>query len=440
MASTSLFEKPPVYAIIKAMINICLYEDAGYQNLFPLTVTKPIYNLRMGTSTLFEKFNHFFSYANITLHCRDYLKRILKETYHDYPINTINTGTPCLFINGRVIMTEELFAELQETAPEKNTLYTYQGQVVATYVRGDLLESLRSMLNSTPTSKELIEKLRTKTVTKELDSAYLISNLWDILAYNQDILVQDFYRNTTPGIVKGNLSTYSVIYNENNVFIDHNTTIEDFVLIDATHGPVYIENNVHIESHSRLEGPLYIGENTRILGGKIKGSTIGRNCKIAGEVSASVIQSYTNKAHGGFIGHSVIGEWVNLGAYTTTSNLKSNYSGISLLLEDQRIESGQTFIGSIIGDHVKTGIHTTLNTGTIIGLGSVVYDSGYHDKFIPLFSWGTPGNYTAHQLDKFFTTAEQMMKRRNKKLTDGEKELYEFVYQRHKKALTTRPV
>ena len=185
-------------------------------------------------------------------------------------------------------------------------------------------------------------------------------------------------------------------------------------------------------AHSRIEGPVYIGENTTILGGNIKSSSIGKNCKIYGEVSDSIFQGYSNKAHHGFIGHSYIGEWVNLGAGTTTSNLKINYDNVKLKKGNQLIQTQSMFLGSIIGDYAKTAIGVQLNTGTIIHTGSVLLESYQNIKEIPSFSWGNPKNNKTVDIEKFIRTTQNMYHRRNKKLDDRQIELLNFLYESHK--------
>ncbi|MFC1617262.1 hypothetical protein ACFL2K_03480, partial [Candidatus Margulisiibacteriota bacterium] len=186
-----------------------------------------------------------------------------------------------------------------------------------------------------------------------------------------------------------------------------------------------IENGAHLEAFTYIEGPAYIGKNSKILGGKVTACSIGHNCKIAGEVSNSIFLSYSNKAHAGFIGHSYICEWVNLGAMTTNSNLKNTYSEIKLNLGKEQVNTNQIFLGAMIGDYVKTGIGTLLNTGSIIGFGSTLFGPNIHDKYIAPFTWGEKGNYGKHQLDKFFQTAVKMMLRRGQELTVAESEVIE---------------
>jgi len=357
------------------------------------------------------------------MHCRPELKPILKTKIPKLSINRINTGAPCLFINGRVLFDQKLFNEIASLNKNQSHLLVYKGNIVAAYLRDKNLDYFKDTLENVPNSQDLINHLRTNCVAKELKTINMINNLWDLLSLNPQTIVSDFENKKQPGIIKGEIKPFTAIYNENNVFIEKGTVVEDFVTINAEHGPVYIEKNAYIESGSRLEGPLFIGQNTRILGGRISSCSIGTNCKVSGEMSNSIMLNYSNKAHTGFIGHSYIGEWVNLGAGTTTSNLKNTYGSVSIDNGTDTIKTNQTFFGSIIGDHTKTGINTTLNTGTIISYGCNIFGLGLHDKFIPAFSWGSPQKYTNYDLAKFFEIEQKMMARRSKKLELFEKEI-----------------
>ena len=414
------------------LIHICIFEDNEYEKLYPLTFNKPAYSLLAGIDTLFNKIARFYQTSNISLHCRDYIKPLVKQTFPNYTLNQINIGTPCLFINGRVLMNTELYSTLNQIDTKQNTIYTYQGTVVALYLRGELLNYMKICLNTTPSSKELIKQIRPKAIAKELNKITLINRPWDFIEQITDTIIKDFAYYRKPGIIKGNLKPFVSIYNEDNVFIGNKTNIEDFVVIDATKGPVYITNDVTIKAHSRLEGPLYIGPHTTILGGNFTNSSIGPSCKLKGDISNTIISGYTNKAHDGFLGHSMLGEWVNLGANTTTSNLKNNYSPITTYPSNTPFQTNQQFLGSIIGDHCKTSINTMLNTGTIIGFASQLSGTGFHHKYIPPFAWGSPNHYEPVDFNKLLNTIEKVMKRRNKKLSTATKETLQVLYQLYK--------
>ena len=308
------------------MIHICIFEDDAYPNLYPLTYSKPAYDLLVGTNTIYNNTIRYFGHGNLSLLCRPNLKNHVKRSHPKIVINALNKGSDCLFINGRVLITQHFLEELSRIDKSSSHLFTQQGTVLAAFIKRDKLSYIDPFLSEPPSNAALIAQLRPICVSREVEVAYVINYSWDILKYNELILKKDFIHLNKPGIIKGDLKPFSQLYNENNIFIDKNTHIEDFVVINAEKGPVYIEEGVTVEAHSRLEGPLYIGKGSHILGGKISSSSIGPMCKIAGEVHGSIFQGYTNKAHAGYVGNSVIGQWVNLGALTTTSNLKTNYT------------------------------------------------------------------------------------------------------------------
>jgi len=415
------------------MINYCIFEDDTVTNLFPITETRPLYDCLLGMSTIFEKFYQQFKNNNITLHTRSYLKPILQESYKEFNINNINTGSPCLFFNGRVIITESLTSKIKKIDPEQNTLFTYKENVVVAYLKGELLDIAIHLLKDLPNNLTIIKQIRSKCVVVELDECNIITNCWDFIFYNKLYLETDFKNSEKLGIIKGHISPFTAIYNESNVFINKNAYIEDFVIINAKNGPVYIEKNVKIHAHTRLEGPLFIGENTTIFGGRISHSTIGESCKIAGEITNSIIESFSNKAHSGFLGHSYVGRWVNLGAETTTSNLKNDYSNISIIVNNKKIPTNRQFLGTIFGDHVKTAIGTQLNSGSIINLGSIIFNHNFSTKYYPPFSWGNGTKKSYYQLEKFFESMKRVMQRRNIELSENYKQLYSLLHKNYTK-------
>lgn len=413
------------------MINLCVFEDSGYLNLYPLTFSKPAYDLLVGCNTLFEKIHHHYTHINITLHCRDYLTNTQKTAHPGFHINKISSGSACLFLNGRAVYNDALHKEIQlMTEEDHNGLLTQNGQVVALYLHGALIHEMKALLNKIAPSSDLIQQFRPHCVTRELEEVKIINSLWELLGWNSAVLQEDFNTFSTPGIIKGDIGPLCTITQENQVSIDKNTVVEDFVYLDSSKGPIIIEHDVHIESHSRLQGPLYIGAHSTIRGARVKNSSIGPHCKIGGEVSDSVFLRYSNKGHEGYTGNSYVGEWVNIGAMSTTSNLKNNYKPIKMQSHTQMIDTDQQFLGTVIGDHVKLGIGSLLDAGTVIGLGSSLYGPKTHPKYIPPFTWGTAGTYTLHQLNKLLETAGLVMSRRNVNLSDAHIELLSLLHEK----------
>jgi UDP-N-acetylglucosamine diphosphorylase/glucosamine-1-phosphate N-acetyltransferase len=216
--------------------------------------------------------------------------------------------------------------------------------------------------------------------------------------------------------------------NRDNIHIKSSSRISAGVILDATSGPIIIDEGAFIDIGALIKGPAYIGIESIINpGAKLRGHvSIGPSCKIGGEIEHTTFHGYSNKQHDGYLGHSYVGEWVNLGANTNNSDLKNNYSDIRVDMGNRQVDTGETFVGCFIGDYTKTGISTMINTGTYIGLGCNVFGSSFQDKHIPNFSWGTDGKKT--DLDKFIQTLKIVKERRDQEVTPGELELLNNIY------------
>jgi UDP-N-acetylglucosamine diphosphorylase/glucosamine-1-phosphate N-acetyltransferase len=194
--------------------------------------------------------------------------------------------------------------------------------------------------------------------------------------------------------------------------------IEPGVIFDTRNGPVVLESGVEVRSGARLEGPLWVGANTRLLGGPIRNSAIGPWSVVRGELSTTTMLGYANKSHEGFVGHSVLGRWVNLGAGTITSNLKSTYGPVRLHVNGVDLETGHQFLGSLLGDHAKTAIGTLLDTGSVVGVGANVFDALRPPKYVPPFAWGGATSERMTQ-QKFLEIVERVLPRRSVEVTDS---------------------
>jgi UDP-N-acetylglucosamine diphosphorylase/glucosamine-1-phosphate N-acetyltransferase len=202
--------------------------------------------------------------------------------------------------------------------------------------------------------------------------------------------------------------------------------VEPGTTFDVRRGVVVVEQHTHVKSGTRFEGPVYVGPRCEVLGGPIHGCSIGPMCKVRGEMSDSVMLGYANKGHYGFIGHSVIGRWVNLGAGTTTSNLKNTYGNVKLVIGEGQLETGRQFQGTLFGDHCKTAIGTMLNTGAVIGAGANVFGETAAVKYVPPFAWGLTGERM--KLDGFLRIAERVLPRRDVEFTDQVRAMLTALY------------
>jgi UDP-N-acetylglucosamine diphosphorylase/glucosamine-1-phosphate N-acetyltransferase len=258
-----------------------------------------------------------------------------------------------------------------------------------------------------------------------------ISHTWDIFSKNEPAILDDFelltLKRASEPLGKTNLQI-----GEGKIFIEKGAKIEG-VTVNTAAGPVYIGNNAEIMEGSLLRGPLAICNNTTVkMGAKIYGpTTIGPYSKVGGEVNNSVIFGYSNKAHDGFLGHSVISEWCNLGADTNTSNLKNTYDNIRLWSYPRRtfVNTHLQFCGLIMGDHSKCGINTMFNTGTVVGINANIFGSGFQRNFIPSFTWGGTSGHSGYDLEKALEVAQSVCKRRGIAFGEIDKEILTHIYQ-----------
>ena len=215
--------------------------------------------------------------------------------------------------------------------------------------------------------------------------------------------------------------------NEDKVFIGNNCTLKAGVILDASIGPIIIDENVTIEHHVSIKGPVYIGKGSLVSSGsKIKENTIiGPVCKVGGEISHCNFLGYSNKVHEGFLGHSYVGEWVNIGAGTNNSNLKNNYSNIRIIIDSKEYDTQKQFLGTLIGDYTRIAIGTTINTGTYLSIGSNIFNHEFSCKYMPAFSWGLNERVI---FNKFIDSILKMKNRRNKKITLAEMDFLETLY------------
>ena len=233
----------------------------------------------------------------------------------------------------------------------------------------------------------------------------------------------DFLAAPNDGVPEG-----SVVLGDPTHLVCLGAVVEPGVVFDVRNGAVVLDQGSEVRSGSRLEGPTYVGPATKVLGGFIRGSVFGPECRIRGEVAISVFMGYANKSHHGFVGHSIVGAWVNLGAGTTTSNLKNTYGSVRLELHGERIETGRTNVGSLFGNHAKTAIGTMLATGTVISAGANVFGTPTPPKFVPPFAWGCTGERMSE--DGFLKVAERVMARRNVELSAQRRESLRLTMRR----------
>lgn len=254
-----------------------------------------------------------------------------------------------------------------------------------------------------------------------------LDNVWDIAAHLQNMLLSDLPTLVTSLGARPLKQDGVTVLGGHGVFVVDGATVEPQTVFDTAAGPILLCRGASVQAFSRVVGPCYVGESSAILGGRVAGCSIGNVCRVHGEVSSTTFVGHSNKGHDGFIGHSVLGRWVNLGAGTITSNLKNTYGTVSLWTPDGIVDTKLQFLGTLFGDHAKTGIGLRLTTGSVIGTGANVYDS-MPPKAVAPFSWGGSVPYAAFAVDKFIDMAERMMARRQLELTESAKRWWRAVH------------
>ncbi|MEJ2635432.1 MAG: GlmU family protein [Calditrichia bacterium] len=398
-------------------MKIVLFEDENYANLLPLVYFRPVWELRCGATLLIDKMMSHLGKDSLGLIARSYLAEHYLDSDH---IFSGNAAGEVLFLNGRVLMSGSAAEELANLNPARvltkdNSVVAFRasGKALGDYFKDGLLLPDRVLNDYTGLETEI----------------RLIWYPWDLIDLNgseisrefsEENLIQRDARRSDDGVF---------ILGKENVYISENARIMPGVVINAEDGPVWIEEGVKVMPNAVLEGPLYIGRNSLIkTGAKIyENTSIGPVCKVGGEVEESIFQEYSNKQHDGFLGHSYLGSWINIGADTNNSDLKNNYGEISAYLNGKPIETGRRFLGLIMGDHSKTAINTMFNTGTIVGTNCNVFGAGFPPKFIPSFSWGGSSGLREYNFDKAVEVAEVVMGRRNKEFTEKDLHLFKSV-------------
>jgi len=409
-----------------------VFEDDNYGNFEPLTANRAVYQLRLGIDLLYEKWRSFLQPSEMRFCIRNKLAGAASERSalrcNDFE-GISRTGA--VFVNGRFVADDSLRAELLKSNQPR--LLLHDGNLVAAVVSADSDESRdleRLKFWGYGHFKDIVKRIEKQDVeVKEL------GHIWDFIRLNPDQIAVDFERilKSRAGAQISRTATIDpgcIIHRSEAVIVGDNAAIDTQVVIDARHGPVMIDDDVTIEPHTRIEAPCYVGKGSMLVGGRIReGCSIGPVCKIGGELEESIILGYSNKFHDGFLGHAYLGEWVNLGAMTTNSDLKNNYGSIRVDLGEGQIDTGMTKVGSFIGDHVKTGIGTMLNTGISIGFATNVFGAGLvADKHIPPFCWGGTGNYVEYDIERAIATARTVLKRRNVEFSGEDERLFRAIF------------
>ncbi|HRD40516.1 MAG TPA: GlmU family protein [Bacteroidia bacterium] len=386
-------------------MNLILIDDKKvWQQLLPLTYTRPVSEIRVGILTIREKWEkHLKVKASYQT-----------EVYLSGKFQFSASKGDSLFINSCVIPDDKLIAKIKKLKSGQglkhdNKWIAYKSEAI-NFNENTVLQNSEAYSNS----------------------LVLIEHVWDIFKKNGEAIQLDFSLLTKGRKSQVLSKSNTVIGKRNQIFLEKGAKAEA-AIFNTTSGPIYIGKNAEVMEGSVIRGPFSLGEESALkLSCKVYGpTTIGPHSKVGGEVNNSVIFGYSNKAHDGFLGNSVLGEWCNLGADTNNSNLKNNYGDVKLhsYATGKNEDTGLQFCGLIMGDHSKSGINTMFNTGTVVGVGANIFGGGFPPTHIPSFTWGGAEGMETYRLDKMFETAQRVFERRHLNLEAEDKKILEHIFE-----------
>jgi UDP-N-acetylglucosamine diphosphorylase/glucosamine-1-phosphate N-acetyltransferase len=400
-------------------MRIVVHEDAGAGRLGPLAQTRPVFDMRCGALSLLERARRCFAADEVAVLVRPELAAVCRFLLPGVPVNEpVATGGAVVLVNGRWL------------APALERIKV--GEASVAFTAGEVAFVALPDGASGLTVQNLADRLagwKSTLPRREVGGAMIVYP-WDLVTNNARALAQDepFWR-THHATVEGHWP--GLVGPAERFLVDPRAHIEPMVLIDTTKGPVLVDRDAVVQAFSRLEGPCYIGPGTHILAARVKGSSFGPQCRIGGEVETSIVHGHSNKAHEGFLGHSYIGEWVNFGSGTQTSDLRNDYGNVSVTIAGQKVETGLLKVGSFVGDHTKTSIDCMLNTGSVMGpFGQLVTNGSFLPRNLPAFCQFIQGRVLERtDLAEMFATAQRMMARRDVAWTETHADFFLELYE-----------
>jgi UDP-N-acetylglucosamine diphosphorylase/glucosamine-1-phosphate N-acetyltransferase len=401
-------------------MRVCLFED-GVESFELLALTRPVFDLCCGRTSLAAKQYAHFAGRTAGVLVRPHLAELYRLQHPAISVNDLSwlRAEATVLVNGRWL------APVQPAAPVNQPCLGLVDDQVAYAVVGP--EPLQHC--SASTLADCLETWK-KTVPCHTAGGRLITYPWDLVHLNGQQLCVDFECMSRSNVAAD--LPLTVVGSSDRILVDPTARIEPMVVADTTAGPVVIARQAVIAAFTRLEGPCYIGPQTHVFGAKIRtGTTLGPHCRIGGEVEASIVHGYSNKYHDGFLGHSYVGEWVNLGAGTHNSDLRNDYGAVTVVSSGRPINTGMNKVGCFIGDHTKTGLGTLLNTGSNIGMFCNLLPSGpLAPKYMPSFTTWWNGTLRENgSWPQLLATAREVMQRRGCALSDAHVALYEHIFE-----------
>ena len=396
-------------------MTLCLFEDDGVHRLAPLSLTRAVYDLRVGARTLLESAVAAFPHDRLMLHTRAALMGV---TRHEHPeADGVGEGGT-LFVNGRWLVR---LGDVVDAVGGAR-----QSGAARAFVQGDTLLALwhpnppAGFATGDAFGLADVEGIARETVKGET----VVSHLWDLIADLGDRITADLEAMGGLGHHLGTVEDGAILLAPERIHLGEGAVVRAGAVVSAGEGPVWIGQGAEVGENAVVKGPVWLGPGAAVKpAGRVDESAIGDRSKVGGEVHGSVVHSLSSKGHDGYLGNSYLGRWCNLGADTNTSNLKNDYGEVTVwdAVAQDFLPSGRQFAGLFMGDHSKCSINTMFNTGTVVGVFCNLYGSGFPPRHVPSFSWGGSDGLMPYRTDKAFRVAEAVMARRDRDLTEAER-------------------
>lgn len=405
-------------------MQILVFEDTKVPGLKPLVNLKPVYGLYSGFRSLQEKLEGAMKgRVRLSYHLRRYLASFYLEQYPEHSVNRVEEDE-LLLVNGRIVCDEAVARVITDGAVERGRAYMQGDNMLFARVERSLLVADGGLMPDLVDTSVLAAQLATETVT----GFRVIDNLWDVTVFHADELLRDA-ETLELGRIEGDVHPSVAIVNRSNIYVAPGAVVRAGAVLDADEGFVGVGAGAIVDPQAVLMQNVYLAPLSRAkTGAKLYSNvTIGKASKVGGEVEDSLLEPFANKQHDGFLGHSYISSWCNLGAATNTSDLKNNYSQVQVVVNGRLQMTGLQFLGLLMGDHSKSSIGSMFNTGTVAGTGANIFGAGFCPKEVPSFSWGGSGGFEKYDVDKAVETAKKVMARRKITMSSAYESMFRFV-------------
>ena len=410
-------------------MKVAVFEDGRAVNFLPLTYTRAVFDLRLGAYTQLERTVKGLGSVDAVF-VRERLTAVYRERLKGAAVNPAEADDDIVFVNSRLVVDSRVAALVRKRVKDRAYFAVFEeGDPLLVYAPRSLADRLCEALAGGELgtfAKLCRENLGTLSL-----SATVIGYLWDLIRVNASILSSDVSGLCT-GEWEGEVDSRAVIYGDSGVYVARGAVVEAYAVLDARGGPIYIGENTRVGPGAVIKGPAYIGRNSAVTAHALirSGSNVGDFCHVGGELKETIIHGYSNKGHTGFMGRAYIGEWVNLGAMTTNSDLKDTYGTVKVNVGGRRVDTGLTKVGCFIGDMARTSIGTLIYTGKKVGVASHLHGIVYED--VPCFTIYAK-SLGAEPVELYLESAieiqRRMMRRRGKVLTRAEEELIRRLFE-----------